>query len=124
MRVTCLMDRDDVKAETDDLCTRMGIAEPMHTGAWRVGKKPIGGEGESSKGRALILRFPSMDAKKEFLAKRKTLKDSGIFLGDDLTLSQIAHMMECMPKIRAAKEAGKLAFYRDGRAVILERRAK
>ena len=65
-----------------------------------------------------------MDAKKEFLKKRPTLKKTGIFLGDDLTLSQVAHMQEVMPDIRAAREKGKIAFYRDGRVVILERSSK
>ena len=122
VRVTGVMDRDDVQAETKELCDRMGILEPKHTGVWRVGKKPTEGEGGTSKERALILRFPTMEVKQGFLSKRKTLKDTGIYLGDDLTLSQIAHMMECMPKIRAARASGKLAFYRDGRVVILEKR--
>lgn len=56
------------------------------------------------------------------MRKRPTLKKTGIFLGDDLTLSQLAHMKEVMPKIRAAREKGKMAFYRDGRVVIVERR--
>ena len=99
----------------------MGIATPTHTKVWRVGKR--GGEsGETSKERALILRFPSLEVKKEFLKRRPTLKKTGIFLGDDLTLSQLAHMNEVMPEIRAAREKGKIAFYREGRVVILERR--
>ena len=65
-----------------------------------------------------------MDAKRDFLKKRPTLKKMDIFLGDDLTLSQVAHMQEVMPDIRAAREKGKIAFYRDGRVVILERSSK
>ena len=66
-----------------------------------------------------------MDAKKDFLKKRPTLKKTAdIFLGDDLTLSQVAHMQEVMPDIRAAREKGKIAFYRDGRVVILEQSSK
>ena len=99
----------------------MSIPEPTHTGAWRVGKKGNDGTG-SSKERALIVRFPTWEAKKEFLKNRPVLKKTGIFLGDDLTLAQIAHMQEKMPEIKAAREKGKIAFYRGGRVVILERR--
>ena len=70
----------------------------------------------------MTLRFSSLE-EKEFLRKRHTLKKTGIFLGDNLTLSQLAHMNEVMPEIRAAREKGKMAFYRDGRVVIVERRS-
>ena len=49
------------------------------------------------------MRFPAMEARKEFLKKRSTLNNTGIFLGDDLTLAQVAHMQEVMPTIRAAR---------------------
>ena len=104
--------------EVTSLTSMMGVEKPLHTRAWRVGKKNDG-PGESSKERALILRFPSLEEKKEFLRKRPTLKKTGIFLGDDLTLSQLAHMREVMPDIRAAREKGKMAFYRDGQVVIV-----
>lgn len=120
VRVTGLKDINKVEDEVSNLMSMMGVEKPLHTKAWRVGKKS---EGSSSKERALILRFPSLEEKKEFLKKRPTLKKTGIFLGDDLTLSQIAHMKEVMPEIRAAREKGKMAFYRDGRVVIVERRS-
>ncbi|KAH7296067.1 hypothetical protein KP509_26G007700 [Ceratopteris richardii] len=121
VRVTGLKDINDVEKEVKTLTSMMGMEKPLHTKAWRVGKKSKG-LGESSKERALILRFPSLEEKKEFLRKRPILKKTGVFLGDDLTLSQLAHMREVMPEIREAREKGKLAFYRDGRVVILERR--
>ena len=65
-----------------------------------------------------------MEARKEFLKKRPTLKDTGIFLGDDLTLAQIAHMQEMMSEITTAREKGKFAFYRGGKVVILEKSTK
>lgn len=61
-----------------ELLTRMGILEPTHTGAWRVGKKGIGETG-SSKERALILRFLTMETRREFLKTNPTLKKTGIF---------------------------------------------
>lgn len=122
VRVTGLRDRDNVNEEVKELMLKMGIDKPAHTRAWRVGKKSSGnGVASTSKDRALILRFPSVEGKKEFLKKRPTLKKTGIFLGDDLTLAQVAHMQEVMPEIRAAREKGKIAFYRDGRVMIIER---
>ena len=80
-------------------------------------------EGTSSfKERALILRFPIGEARKEFLKNRSMLKKIGIFLGDDLTVAQVAHMKEKMPEILAAREKGKIAFYNSGRLVILEKK--
>ena len=120
VRVTGLKDINNVEKEVTTLTSMMGVDKPSHTKAWRVGKRSDGPR-ESSKERALILRFPSLEEKKKFLKKRPTLKKTGIFLGDDLTLSQLAHMREVMPEIRAAREKGKMAFYRDGRVVIVER---
>ena len=122
VRVTGLKDTNNVEKEVSNLMAMMGMENPLHTKAWRVGKRSEG-TGESSKGRALILRFSSLEEKKEFLRKRPTLKQTGIFLGDDLTLSQLAHMREVMPEIKAAREKGKIAFYRDGRVMIVERRS-
>ena len=68
-------------------------------------------EGTSNfKERVLILRFPTRDARKEFLKNRSMLKKTGIFLGDDLTVAQVAHMKEKMPEFLAARENGKIAF--------------
>ena len=64
------------------------------------------------------------EARKEFLKKRPMLKEIGIFLGDDLTVAQVAHMKEKMPEILAAREKGKIAFYRGGKVVILEKQTK
>ena len=96
MRVCGLKDQDNVDTEVKELMTKMGVKEPTHTRAWRVGNKNNGSTGETSKERALILHFSSMEAKKDFLKKRPMLKNKGIFLGDDLTLAQIAHMQEVM----------------------------
>ena len=52
------------------------------------------------------------------------LKETGIFLGDDLTVAQVAHMKEKMREILAAREKGKIAFYRGGKVVILEKQTK
>ena len=51
------------------------------------------------------------------------LKKTGILLGDDLTLAQVAHLKETMPKIKAARDSGKTAFYSNGRVVILDKKA-
>ena len=124
VRVTGLKETNNVENDVTSLMSMMGVEKSTHTKAWRVGKKNEGtGESSKSKDRALILRFSSLEEKKEFLKKRPTLKKTGIFLGDDLTLSQLAHMNEVMPEIRAAREKGKMAFYRDGRVVIVERRS-
>ena len=91
--------------------------------AWRVGKKGFERTSNPNE-RAPILRFPTGEARKEFLQRRPMLKKTEIFLGDDLTVAQVAHMKEKMPEIVAAKEKGKIAFYRGGKVVILEKQTK
>ena len=121
VRVTGLRDTDKVEEEVMDLLKCMAIPEPLHSRAWRVGKRGVEGT-SNSKERALILRFPTEDARKEFLKNRSMLKKTGIFLGDDLTVAQVAHMKEKMLEILAAREKGKIAFYSNGRVVILEKK--
>ena len=124
MRITGLKDKDNVEGETKELLDLMRIELPMHTWASRVGKNSEK-DGEKSKERALILYFPSMEVRKNFLKKRPALKETRIFLRDNLTPTQITHMKRAMPKIRAAKrEKGKTAFYKDGRVVIVEQSSK
>ena len=120
MHITSIKDTGNVEDEVKELLQRMGIPEPTHTGAWRVGKKGIDGKG-NVKEKALILRFPTMESRKEFLKKRPALKKTGIFLGDDITLAQITHMQELKPENKAARESGTIAFYRGGKVVVLER---
>ena len=87
VRITGLKDTENVEEEVKGLLERMGIPEATRLDAWRVGKKGIDGKGKSKEG-ALTLRFPAtMEARKEFLKKRPTLKDTEIFQGDDLTLA-------------------------------------
>ncbi len=69
VRVTGLKDTNKVEEEVKELLKRKNIPEPTHTGAWRVGKRGNDGTG-SSKERALIIRFPTWEAKTEFLKKR------------------------------------------------------
>ena len=121
VRITGIKDTGNIEEEVKELLQNMGIPEPTHTSAWRVGKKGIDEKG-NVKEKALILRFPTMESRKEFLKKRPALKKTGIFMGDDLTLAQVAHMRELMPEIKAAREKGKIAFYSGGKVVILERR--
>lgn len=122
VRITGIKDKGNIEEETKELLQRVGISEPMHTSAWRVGKKGVDEKG-NVKDRALILRFPTLEIRKEFLKNRPALKKTGIFLGDDLTLAQVAHMQELMPEIKAARENGKIAFYRGGKVVVLEKRS-
>ena len=68
VRITGIKDEGNVEEETKELLQRMGISEPMHTSAWRVGKKGVDEKG-NVKDRALILRFPTLEIRKEFLKK-------------------------------------------------------
>ena len=121
VRVTRLKDTNNVEEEVKGLLKRMAIQVPLHSRAWRVGKKGVEGT-SNTKERALILHFPTSEARKEFLKNKSMLKKTGIFLGDDLTVAQVAHLKEKMPEILAAREKGKTAFYSNERVVILDKK--
>ena len=73
--MTGLKDINNVDKDIANLMSMMGVEKSVHTRAWRVGKKSEG-SGESSKERALIVRFPSLEEKKDFLKKRPALKET------------------------------------------------
>ena len=55
--------------------------------------------------------------------KAKKEMDNGLRCYD-LTPTQLANMKECMPRIKAARKEGKLAFYKQGRVMIMEKHTK
>ena len=65
VRICGLEDHDNVDVEVKELMDMMGVNEPTHTRAWRVGKKS-GSKGETSKERVLILLFHPWTQKKTF----------------------------------------------------------
>ena len=85
------------------------------TRAWRAGT-------DMSRGRSLILHFEGEEAWTTFIKKKVILRDrkegDPIYLDEDLTKMQRAHRYACMPRVRAAREAGKKATYRDGHVII------
>ena len=87
----------------------------LFVSAWRVGR-------DESRTKALIIRFMDIDKKKAFLSKRKALKGEKIYLDDDLTLAQVAHRKENMPRVLDARKEGKWVVYRDGKVIITEKR--
>ena len=97
VRVTGVKEIGNVEEDVKGLLKRMTIPEPTHTRVWRVGKKETEGTSKPNE-RALILLFPTEEARKEFLKKLPMLKEN------DLTVAQVAHMKEKMSKILAARE--------------------
>ncbi len=116
VRVVGWKEEKSPKEDALALCAKMGANDRTPLDAWRIGK-------DASKERPLILKFDNMEEKKGFLSHRRTLKGEKIFLDDDLTLAQVAHRKECMPRIIEARKAGKWAVYRDGKVIISEKRS-
>ena len=119
IRVTGILERDGFTPEIDGkaVSKKLGYKEdepPPFTKAWRAGK-------DITRKRALILQFPSEEARSTFIRKRmilRGLEGSPIYLDDDLTQMQVAHRRACMPKVYQARKEGKKATYRDGRVII------
>lgn len=119
IRVTGIEESRNATPEEDGkaLCTKLGYKEgdPLpFAKAWRAGK-------DLTKKRALILHFPSEEARTTFIRKRVILRGlpgTPIYLDDDLTKMQIEHRRACMPKVHQARKEGKRATYRDGRVII------
>ena len=128
-----------LEEDAQALCELTGSKSTPFVVAWRVGKKPTqvadqnktpstskeGDEKEKKlRERPMILKFVDLEKRRDFIAKRASLKGTDVFLGDDSTLAQVEHKKTCMPKIKAARQEGNNAFYRDGRLIITPRRVK
>ena len=119
VRVTGIVEKEGTLPADDGkaLCKILGYdeeEEPPYAGVWRVGT-------DYTRSRALILQFKDEITRITFLKKRvilRGLKDQKIYLDDDLTPTQIAHRKQEMPKVLAARNAGKKAVYRDGHVFI------
>lgn len=117
VRVTGLVEGGSPAEDAQALCTLLGIEGASYIDTWRAGKDP-------TREKPLLLKFPDHATKQAFLEKRVALKGGKIYLGDDLTPSQVAHRREAMKEVHAARTAGKWAVYRDGRVIISEARSK
>lgn len=117
VRVTGLAEGTSPKEDAQALCTLLGVEGSPYIDAWRAGKDP-------TREKPLLLKFIDQATKQAFLDKRSALKGGKIYLGDDLTPSQVAHRRAAMVEVHEARKAGKWAVYRDGRVIISEARTK
>ncbi|KAL3683279.1 hypothetical protein R1sor_001301 [Riccia sorocarpa] len=79
--------------------------------------------GRQDKGPCVVLiRFSSMEDPRIVIGNQSMLKGQNWWLDDDLTPSQAENKRKELKKVKEAKEEGWVAYLRDGKAVITQRR--
>ncbi|KAL3695430.1 hypothetical protein R1sor_009506 [Riccia sorocarpa] len=68
--------------------------------------------------RALLVRFPSNDAKEEVLHNRAMLQERRVWLDPDLMPTQLEERKKEISKVKTATAARWIAYLKDGRAVV------
>ena len=74
--------------------------------------------------RTVIVRFSSVEEKELTLKNAFKLKNTGIFLNEDLSDTTMKSRNSKLPELRAAKQSGKIAYFRKDRLIIHERQPK
>ena len=84
--------------------------------AHRVGKKSEG------RPRPIVVKFLRYQDREKILRNSKKLKNTNIYINEDLCEASIAKRKSLLPQLRAAREQGKIAFFSHTKLVIRDRR--
>ena len=87
--------------------TKLGIEIDIER-AHRVERKPRAGKG-SSQPRTIVCKLRDWKQREEVLRKASKEKPNGIHISEDLALATLKKRKPLIPKLKAAKEAGKIA---------------
>ena len=93
--------------------------------AHRVMRKPKpgnNGQSDSSKPRTIVCRLCDWKQKEQVLRKAHKEKPRGLFITEDIALSTLQKREPLIPKLKAAKEAGKIAYFVLDRLVVKDKR--
>ena len=89
--------------------------------AHRVGRRSSN-PGRSDKPRTIVCRLRDWKQKEPILKASRTVKARGIFVNEDFAYETIQRRKEQLPQLRAAKQAGKIAYFVVDKLVIKDRK--
>lgn len=89
--------------------------------AHRVGSGLPGRDGGPPRPRTIVARFFRYSDREHMLRNSPKLKDSNVYLNEDLCEASVQERKAQMPELRKARAAGKIAYFRHTRLVIRER---
>lgn len=87
--------------------------------AHRVGPKP---DPERNRPRTIIARFAKFDDRQQALRNSAKLRNTNIYINEDLCESSMQARRAQIPDLRRAKAEGKIAFFSHTRLIIRDRR--
>ena len=77
--------------------------------------------GNADKPRTIVCRFKSWKQKEQVLMKARKNKPVGLFISEDLALATLKKRELLIPQLKAAKEAGKIAYFVLDKLVIRDK---
>ena len=83
--------------------------------AHRIGKK-------SNRPRPIIVKFLRYQDREKILKSSKNLKDTEIYINEDLCGASVEKRKALLPQLKAAREQGKIAFFSHTKLIIREKR--
>ena len=93
--------------------------------AHRIMRKPKpgnNGQSDSSKPRTIVCRLRDWKQKEQVIRKAHKEKPRGLFITEDIALSTLQKHEPLIPKLKAAKEAGKIAYFVLDRLAVKDKR--
>ena len=103
----------------DAVKTKLGIDIDIER-AHRVERKHRQGK-ESNQPRTIVCKLRDWKQREQVLRKARKEKPSGIHISEDLALATLKKREPLIPKLKAAKEAGKVAYFVLDRLVIRDK---
>jgi hypothetical protein len=96
--------------------SQLKVHEPSILQAYRIGHK------KGDLPRPILVKFGAQLEKARVMANRSMLKGQRIWLDDDLTPTQVQERKIELEKVRVAKDQGLIAYLRNGKALITQRK--
>lgn len=100
---------------------KFGLVGVQLERAHRVGLRLPGRDSEPPRPRTIVARFFKYSDWEQMLQNSLKLKDSNVFLNEDLCEASVQECRAQLPELRKARAEGKIAYFRHTRLVIWER---
>lgn len=103
---------------------KLGMGEVQLERAHRVGSSLRGRDGEPSRPRTIVARFCRFSDRQQALRNSPKLKNTNIYLNEDLCEASVQERKAQLPELRKARAEGKIAYFSYTKLVVKERRER
>lgn len=103
---------------------KLGMGEVQLERAHRVGSSLRGHDGEPLRPRTIVARFCRYSDRQQALRNSPKLKNTNIYLNEDLCEASVQVRKAQLPELRKARAEGKIAYFSYTKLVVKERRER